>query len=99
MPNDGGCPDGSQPGQPGNGPPQGGNNPSSPATDSGIAKQGGTGAVDPAKMRNLAEKWGGLLPHERNQILQQLTAGMSPRHREAIENYFRNIAQAQAPKR
>ena len=27
--------------------------------------------------------------------LQELTQGMSPRHREAIENYLRNLATAQ----
>jgi len=29
---------------------------------------------------------------ERIQALQELTQGMSARHREAIENYFRNLA-------
>jgi hypothetical protein len=93
-PNDGGCPDGGQPGSPSSGPPKG-NDPSSPATESGIANQGGTGKVDPAKMRKLVERWGILPPREQAKALQELTQGMSPRHREAIENYFRNIAQAQ----
>lgn len=93
-PNDGSCPDGSGPPMPGSGPPKG-NNPSSPATESGIANQGGTGNVDPAKLRRLAEQWGSLPPAQRREVLQELTRGMSPRHREAIENYFRNIAQAQ----
>jgi len=30
---------------------------------------------------------------DREQALQELTRGMSARHREAIENYFRNLAQ------
>jgi hypothetical protein len=84
---------------PGGGPPQGGppngNNPSAPATESGIANGGGTGHVDPIKIRKLAEEWGRLPPRERTRNLQEMTQGMSPRHREAIENYFRNLAQAQ----
>jgi hypothetical protein len=89
------CPSGApMPGgdpKPGEGPPQGGD-PKSPATQSGIANNGGSGKVDPAKLQNLAQQWGQLLPHQRDQIMQELTAGMSARHREAIENYFRNIA-------
>jgi hypothetical protein len=86
--NGGGCPDG---GQPGSGPPNG-NNPTAPATESGIANQGGTGRVDPAKMRKLVEEWGRMPPREQARALQELTQGMSARHREAIENYFRNLA-------
>ncbi len=89
-PNQGQCPDGSQPGnQPGNG-----NNPSQPMPDSTLPQQGGTGRVDPVKMRKLVEEWGRMPPREQARALQELTQGMSARHREAIENYFRNLAQA-----
>jgi hypothetical protein len=87
--NGGGCPNG---GQPSGGPPSGGN-PSSPATQSGIANNGGPGRVDQAKLRNLQENWGNLPERDRVRALQDLTRGLSPIHREAIENYFRNIAQ------
>ena len=50
--------------------------------------------VDPAKMRKLVEEWGRMPPREQARALQDLIQGMSPRHREAIENYFRNLAQA-----
>jgi hypothetical protein len=30
-------------------------------------------------------------PREQQRALQELTQGMSPRHREAIENYFQNL--------
>ncbi len=53
---------------------------------------GGTGNVDPAKLSKLVQEWGRLPPREQSQALQQLTAGLSPRHREAIENYFRTLA-------
>jgi hypothetical protein len=94
--NEGNCPGGGPP-KPGNGPPQG-NNPSSPATESGIRNQGGTGTVDQAKLKRLTESWGTLPPREQARALQELTQGMSQRHREAIENYFRNIAVAQSLK-
>jgi hypothetical protein len=87
--NDGQCPDGSAPGS---GPPKG-NNPSSPATDSGIVTQGGKGTVEAAKIKTLVEQWGRMPPREQARALQELTQGMSARHREAIENYFRNLAQ------
>ena len=68
-------------------------NPSSPASQSTNAQgAGGTGNVDPAKMSKLVKEWGRLPPREQQQALQQLTTGLSPRHREAIENYFRNLA-------
>ena len=62
--------------------------------DSQIANNGGTGRVDPAKMRKLMEGWGKMQRRDREQALLELTRGMSARHREAIENYFRNLAQA-----
>jgi len=63
--------------------------------DSNIANNGGSGVVDQAKLRKLVEQWGNLPPREQARALQDLTQGMSPRHREAIENYFRNLALAQ----
>ena len=63
--------------------------------DSKIGGQGGTGAVDPAKMQRLLERWNTLPPREQAKALQELTRGMAPKHREAIENYFRNIATGQ----
>lgn len=87
-PNGGGCPDG---GEPGNSPGSG-NNPNSPMPDSTLPPGGGTGRVDPAKMRKLVEEWGRMPPREQARALQELTQGMAARHREAIENYFRNLA-------
>lgn len=58
-------------------------------------KAGGPGYVDVAKMKKLMENWGTLPPREQARALQELTQGMSARHREAIENYFRNLANTQ----
>jgi len=86
-----GCPDGGQPGsQPGGQPGQG--PPTSPMQDSNIANNGGDGKVDTAKLKKLVDGWGRMGPTEQTRALQELTQGMSPRHREAIENYFRNLA-------
>jgi len=63
--------------------------------DSQIANNGGKGTVDTAKMRKLREGWGKMQPREQAKAVQELTRGLDPRHREAIENYFRNLAQVQ----
>ena len=63
--------------------------------DSQIANNGGQGTVDPIKMRKIIDGWGRMQPREQARALQELTRGLSPRHREAIENYFRNLAQTQ----
>jgi polyhydroxyalkanoate synthesis regulator phasin len=89
--NGGECPGGGD--KPGPSGPASGMKPTNPASQSTAAQgAGGTGAVDPAKMSKLVQEWGRLPPREQQQALQQLTTGLSPRHREAIENYFRNLA-------
>lgn len=92
-PNGGSCPDGSGPPMPGQGPPKG-NDPSSPATESGLpSAPPKSGIVDQANLKKLTDNWGQMPPRERIRALQELTQGMSARHREAIENYFRNLAE------
>jgi hypothetical protein len=54
----------------------------------------GTGRVDPANMKKLVAEWGRMPPRDQARALQELTQGMSARHRQAIENYFRNLAMA-----
>jgi hypothetical protein len=62
--------------------------------DSRIAQNGGTGRVDQAKLRRLTEGWGRMQERDRARAVQELTRGMSARHREAIENYLRNLGDA-----
>jgi hypothetical protein len=89
--NGGECPAGGD--KPGPSGPANGMKPTNPASQSTAAQgAGGTGNVDPQKMSKLVQDWGRLPPREQQQALQQLTTGLSPRHREAIENYFRNLA-------
>jgi hypothetical protein len=83
------CPDGGD--KPGNGPPKGANPSKSPANDVGDPTQQTTGNLDQAKFKKLVADWGRLPPREQQRALQDLTNGMSPRHREAIENYFRAL--------
>jgi hypothetical protein len=64
--------------------------------DSVIAKNGGPGKVNQRHFRDLQERWGNLPQRERERALQNLTRGLSRTHQEAIENYFRNLAQVRA---
>lgn len=73
-----------------------GQSPQTPQGDSQIAPSDGTGMVQNQKMKNLIEKWGSLPQREQARAMQELTQGMSRVHREAIENYFRNLAAAQS---
>jgi hypothetical protein len=54
---------------------------------------GGTGKVFRQRFNNLRENWGSLPRRDREERLQELTRGMPPRYREAIENYFRNLTE------
>jgi len=90
---DGQCPDGgSKPGSGPPGPPQGITPPTSPAQDSqqppGV---GGTGNAKKVQFKKLESQWDGLPPRERELALNELTMGMSPRHAEAVRNYFQNL--------
>jgi hypothetical protein len=86
------CPDGGgPPGSGQSGPPKGVNPSSNPATDSANAGGSSTGVVDEAKFKKYVENWGRLPPAEQRRALQDITQGMSPRHREAIINYFQNL--------
>jgi hypothetical protein len=86
----GGSGSGQSPGsQPGN---QGGNNPTAPLQQPAGANNGGEGKVDPVKLKKAVEQWGILPPAERQQLLQQLTDGLSPADAAIIEAYFRNLA-------
>jgi hypothetical protein len=66
-----------------------------PQKDSYGGDGGGPGKVDPKKFRELAENWGRLPEKERAKALLDLTRDMPARHRELIENYFKNLAKAE----
>lgn len=90
---EGECPDGgSKPGsgsKPGD--PYGLPEPKEGAKDSKDVVANSTGNLDQAKFKRLVERWGSMPPAEQKRAVQEITQGMAPRYREAIENYFRNL--------
>ena len=62
-----------------------------PMEDSRIARGRGTGEV---RKRDFApgEAWGNLPPHDRERALQQIGREFPPHYREAIEQYFKRLA-------
>jgi hypothetical protein len=93
-PNGGNCPGGGQ-GAP-NGPPQG-NNPSSPAGDFGLPTGQKDGIVDPKKVKELADNWGTLPEKERAKAMVELTRGLDPKYRDAIETYIKEASRRSDP--
>ncbi len=63
-----------------------------PQDDTRIENENGPGHINPVKFKELTENWVNIPPRERASALQTLTQGLSVRHREAIENYFRILA-------
>jgi len=93
QPNDGSCPDGGQP-QPGGSPSSGQSPPKSPAPDSFLGQNKGTGKVTARQVRKLGERWGSLPPAQRAQAeqeLEDLIQGLSLSHQEAYRAYFRRL--------
>jgi hypothetical protein len=68
--------------------------PSSPAQDDYLGGAGGPGHVDQKKLKELAEAWGKLPEKDRAKAMLDLTRDMPARHRELIENYFKNLAKS-----
>jgi len=66
--------------------------------DSNIATNGGPGAVDSKKFKKIVEKWGTLPERERRALVQEMTAGMSDKHRQAIYTYFKRLSESQRKK-
>jgi hypothetical protein len=81
--------DGPSPPDPKSGDPKGARRPPDETPPPG--GPGGTGKVFRQRFDHLKENWGNMQPRQREEALQQLTRGMPPRYREAIENYFRNL--------
>jgi hypothetical protein len=93
QPNGGSCPNGGE--QPGSGPPSSSQNPpKSPAPDTFLGLNKGTGKVTAREVRNVAERWGKLPPAQRAQAeqeLEDLIQGLSLSHQEAYRAYFRRL--------
>jgi hypothetical protein len=87
---------GSGKGSSGNGRPGKNIQASSPQRDSYGGDGGGPGKVEQKKFKELAENWGKLPEKERAKALLDLTRDMPARHRELIENYFKNLAKSES---
>jgi hypothetical protein len=61
------------------------------ASDSKLPTGQATGVIDMKKVRETAKVWGKLPEHERAKAMVELTRGMPPRYRDAIESYFRTL--------
>jgi hypothetical protein len=75
-----------------------GANPTSPQRDSFGGKNGGPGNVDAKQLKQMVEGWGKLPEKEQAQRIQELTREMPAKHREVIQNYFRDLAKASKDK-
>jgi hypothetical protein len=65
-----------------------------PAPDDYLGGVGGPGKVDEKKLKELAQNWGNLPDKDRVKAMLDLTREMPARHRELIENYFKNLAKS-----
>ena len=67
--------------------------------ESQIANQGGSGRVDQARLRKLADGWGKMDQKQRAQAMrevEELTRGLSLAHQEAFRAYFQRMADREA---
>jgi hypothetical protein len=97
QPNDGSCPDGSQP-KDGDSPGNQAGDPKQPMKDSKLGGQSGSGKVDPVRVRKMIDGWGNLPPADQVRIEREITdliGGMTPQHRQIYEDYFRRIRDAE----
>jgi hypothetical protein len=62
-----------------------------PSADSS-PNPGGSGNVDPKKLKKLSESWGNLPEKERAESLKEITRELPPKYREAVEMYFRALS-------
>lgn len=66
-----------------------------PLEDSKVVQGSGTGKVNQAKLRKLAEGWGKINPQDRAEAMREvdeLTRNLAPAYREAFQEYFRRLA-------
>jgi hypothetical protein len=65
--------------------------PGNPLDDSRLGGISGKGQVDLKKFKEVADVWGKLPEKERARAMVELTRGMPPKYRDAIEAYFREL--------
>lgn len=63
-----------------------------PQKDSHIGNDSGPGNVDPKKLKHMAEGWGKLPEKEKEKAMQNLIKDLPPKHRQVVEQYFKDLA-------
>jgi hypothetical protein len=88
--NGGNCPGGgTKPGNPG---PASGNTPSNPAGETALPNGEGKGIADPKALQKIAEVWGNLPEKEREKAMLELTRGLDPKYKDAVEIYLKELS-------
>ena len=77
--------------------PGAGSKPSAPMPDSMPGGMSGEGRAAENVVRGMAKKWGALPEKERAAALANLTRELPPKHREAVQEYFRALARSAKP--
>jgi hypothetical protein len=85
--NGNGCPDGGKPPESRSG----GDQTNNPMRESHQTHNGGPGQVDAKRYRQAVQRWGSMPEKDRRKFLQNLTRGMSDKHAQAIQNYFKKL--------
>jgi hypothetical protein len=60
--------------------------------DSNIANNQGPGQVNNKRLKKLAKNWGSMPERERQRVMQDLIKGMSDKHAQAIQEYFKRLS-------
>jgi len=88
--NGGNCPGGgSKPGASG---PASGNTPSNPASETALPSGEGKGIADPKALQKIAEVWGKLPEKDREKAMLELTRGLDPKYKDAVEIYLKELS-------
>jgi hypothetical protein len=56
-----------------------------------VGGQQGKGEIDMKKVKEIAEVWGKLPEKEKEKAMVELTRGLPPKYREAVEAYFKQL--------
>lgn len=62
-----------------------------PAMESIIMGEKGSGKIDDKKLRDIAKSWGTLPPKERARVVNEITRELPPKYEQLIKNYFESL--------
>ncbi len=70
-----------------------------PMKDSNISKTSGPGLVKYKTYKKIVDRWETLPERERKSYIQEITKGMSDKHKQAIYNYFKRLSETKKKKK